>query len=86
MTIKDIIDIAPEKLSSGFSAALRIGKKIKGSKDSDDVIDFSRARFVTPTFELWTIYPSIRSLNVVILLHNAIRHQNVLIFALETQE
>ena len=41
MRIKDIIDIPSEKLSSGFSAALRICKKIKGSANSDDVIDVS---------------------------------------------
>lgn len=50
MRIKDIIDIPSEKLSSGFSAALRICKKIKGSANSNDVIDFSCAKFVTPTF------------------------------------
>lgn len=52
MRIKDIIDIPSEKLSSGFSTALRICKKIKGSKDTSDIIDFSYARFVTPTFIL----------------------------------
>ena len=50
MRIAENINIQPEKLSSGFSAALRICKKINGSQDQRDVIDFSRARFVTPTF------------------------------------
>ena len=50
MRIAENINIQPEKLSSGFSAALRICKKINGSQDQRDVIDFSHARFVTPTF------------------------------------
>lgn len=50
MRIAENINIQPEKLSSGFSAALRICKKINDSQDQRDVIDFSHARFVTPTF------------------------------------
>ena len=59
MRIAENINIQPEKLSSGFSAALRICKKINGSQDQRDVIDFSHARFVTPTFVMPLLYKEI---------------------------
>lgn len=50
MRILEHINVQQEKLSSGLSLALRICRKIDSSPDSSDVIDFSQAEFVTPTF------------------------------------
>ena len=52
MRIIKEINIQPEKLSSGLSAALGVCKIIRNSPDASDTIDFSFAQFVTPTFVL----------------------------------
>lgn len=50
MRITKDINVQPEKLSSGFSAALGLCRLLSRSSDPKDTIDFSRARFVTPAF------------------------------------
>lgn len=51
MVVKEKIDYINQlKLSSGFSAALRICRKLQGSRDLEDVVDFSHIKFVSPTF------------------------------------
>lgn len=50
MKIIENINVQQEKLSSGLSVALRICRQINKSPDEEDIVDFSHAKFVTPTF------------------------------------
>ena len=50
MKIIENINVQQEKLSSGLSVALRICRQINRSPDVEDIVDFSHAKFVTPTF------------------------------------
>lgn len=52
MIIKRQINVQPEKLSSGLSAALGLCDMLMRNPDEDDVLDFSMTKFVTPTFVL----------------------------------
>lgn len=52
MKIIENINVQQEKLSSGLSVALRICRQINKSPDEEDIVDFSHAKFVTPTFTM----------------------------------
>lgn len=52
MKIREDINVQPERLSTGFSSALRICRRILESGDACDEVDLSCTRFATPTFVL----------------------------------
>ncbi len=52
MVLNANINVKPEKLSSGLSAALRICNAIAENPDDDIVLDFAETSFITPTFVL----------------------------------
>lgn len=52
MLIKRYINVQDDKLSDGLQEVFLIMNEVENSKDSEDTIDFSDTRFVSPTFLL----------------------------------
>lgn len=79
MRIAKNINVGSDKLSAGLSAALKICNELANSPDKSDIVDFSKTRFITPTFVLpFLIY--VRNLDKEITFDNVTDYMEYIFF------